>query len=840
MNKLNFPNSLSKQFVFVLAFFTLVWASPAVSQSIVCLDFDGHTIPNWEGSEVKMPPFNHRTSDPATLDAAEQADVDQILRIVREDFSPFNIDVRTEEPPTDDGAPRMTAGCPASLPKGVGVRAVIGGFSTVIRDGFNEAGYALRGSYRSASSDMPNVALVFPYKLSNPVSDPAWSIGNTTSHEIGHVLGLGHLFTFVNSMSTGPRVGNTFLSSIMNTDPNAILANGTLFTTGAQRTTWAVGPVGPLMDGDNLVEAGGPPAWQQDDMQIIGAYSPSDLPDFFNCIFTPARAAALEMLGHSCTPVTPNQIGYRVDDHGDYAGAATALTANGPSFWEANGIIEKPRDVDYFRFQIPRGADPTALVSVSAFFKVNADSTNLNAVLEIRDYSGTHTYRVGERTPLDKLDISITDLHLPPGEYSILVRSQGDPGNTGQYQLRVVFGSSNPFITDHVLMKDRLRLTFNELIDLSTFSPEDGDVHIEDGAGNDIPRGDIDVSAVSTLARTYDVTFPQYTTQDGIRICVGWDIRNLSNEPIDQNGDTISDERDIYCVEEFTAPRVTRVELKNNHIDLQFDEALNPATVNTQTVRTYDGQNRLQLNHNMTPVRINDAQYEQPTNYPSIRGQGFIIDLSAGITDAFGNALIPAQYEFDDQSGPHVSGAGYLGGDYALPGLGRTFNQSAVLVAFDEVISEDSLNQANGQSLAITYYPPTQVTGVKLNGIDVPIDNISSYEAGGFQDSGSDRMWLLSFVPVNGFDGHYELRVGTQVTDLFLNPMNQDGDGINGEAFQDVFHYEFEVPPDFSSREDIGMTDAYRLAGRILWGDGWLLDHYLPSTKMLEGDPLGE
>src|SRR5262249_29983409 len=111
-------------------------------------------------------------------------------------------------------------------------------------------------------------------------------IGNTTSHEFGHALGLAHY----NSQTGGT-------GSII---PSAIMATPDI---GLNRETWATGT---NTDGK-----------AQDDMAVISGAS--------------------------------NTFGYRPDDHGGTRPTATVLTAPG-NVYTATGRIEQVTDLDYFRF----------------------------------------------------------------------------------------------------------------------------------------------------------------------------------------------------------------------------------------------------------------------------------------------------------------------------------------------------------------------------------------------------------------------------------------------------------------------------------------------------------
>ena len=68
----------------------------AYASALICLDFDGHTIkPFLSYGEVRIPAYDSDGS-PQVLSAQEALEVRRITAIVREDFSPFDIDIAVE------------------------------------------------------------------------------------------------------------------------------------------------------------------------------------------------------------------------------------------------------------------------------------------------------------------------------------------------------------------------------------------------------------------------------------------------------------------------------------------------------------------------------------------------------------------------------------------------------------------------------------------------------------------------------------------------------------------------------------------------------------------------
>lgn len=144
----------------------------------VYLDFDGFTTTGtawnsyWGNTSFYSKAFSLNASE--SFAGAELLRIQQIWQRVAEYFSPFNIDVTTEDPGTD--ALSLTTVGDTSY----GIRAVI-----TDEDGKNYGGLGFIGSF-TWPSDTP----VFIY--ANRLSDSVKAIADAAAHEVGHALGLDH------------------------------------------------------------------------------------------------------------------------------------------------------------------------------------------------------------------------------------------------------------------------------------------------------------------------------------------------------------------------------------------------------------------------------------------------------------------------------------------------------------------------------------------------------------------------------------------------------------------------------------------------------------------------
>ena len=157
---------------------------PSASKFIF-LDFDGHITSgtHWNseftnGATIHSPPYD-TDNNSSSFSTTELAAIVAIWKRVAEDFSPFNVDVTTEEPSAGDLSKS------GSIDTRYGIRVVIGGSSSDWL-GISAGGVAWIGSF-DWSSDTP----VFAFE-NDLASGSIKAVAEAVSHEVGHSGSLNH------------------------------------------------------------------------------------------------------------------------------------------------------------------------------------------------------------------------------------------------------------------------------------------------------------------------------------------------------------------------------------------------------------------------------------------------------------------------------------------------------------------------------------------------------------------------------------------------------------------------------------------------------------------------
>ena len=342
---------------------TFLLHSKPGSSKVIYLDFNGHLIPAnsaWAnaynaGAAINAPAFN-TDADPNNFSNSELQVIQNVWRLVAEDFAGFDVDVTTEEP-LNSALLRES-----STDNNYGSRILISPISSYFG---NYGGIAYVGVFDYVG-DYYQPALVFPEKLGNS----AKNIGEASSHEVGHNLGLNH---------DGTTTGSTYYTG---------------------HGTWA--PIMGVGYSKSVVQ------WSRG--EYANANNTQD--DFV-------------VMGQ-------NGLVFKGDDHGNTSATASLLNINAGNASQS-GIVHNRADVDYFSFNTGAGSinlnitpsvySPNLDISASLYDSLgnlilNSNPAVLSANLSTTLSSGTYFISVEGVGAADPLSTGYSD-YSSLGFYSI-------------------------------------------------------------------------------------------------------------------------------------------------------------------------------------------------------------------------------------------------------------------------------------------------------------------------------------------------------------------------------------------------------------------------------------
>jgi hypothetical protein len=314
-------------------------SSYATARAVIFLDFDGHTV---AGTAWNSPDPIYCASS-----GLDNTQLTTVFNRVAEDYRPFNINVTT------DSAVFLAA------PIDMRMRVIL----TTTWEWFGATGGVALPFTFTAGDDTP--CFVFASLLNNNVK----AIGDATSHEAGHTLGLYHQAAY---------------------NASCVKISDYYGGQGAGEIGWA-----PIMG----------VGYYQNTTQWYNG------PNSFGCTNYQSDLSII---------TGGNGFGFRTDDHaGTFAGASTATFAAGQ--FAVSGVIETNTDQDMIKFVMPSNlrfhlnANP---------FNVGAGNAGSNLDMQVTLYDQSQTM-LNVYNPGSLLN-SVIDTVLNTGTYYLKVEGKGN------------------------------------------------------------------------------------------------------------------------------------------------------------------------------------------------------------------------------------------------------------------------------------------------------------------------------------------------------------------------------------------------------------------------------
>jgi hypothetical protein len=365
-----------------------------------------------------------------------------------------------------------------------------------------------------------------------------------------------------------------------------------------------------------------------------------------------------------------------------------------------------------------------------------------------------------------------------------------------------------------------IRVTFDEAIDPASFTPED--VTLYGPTGSLIP---VTVLSVSGTGDTqFDLAFANQTVRGVYRLTVGPNVTDLAGNPMNQNGNGVNGEpADAYNGTVWYASTVATIPFTETFeagsvgaLGSYWSFACDSGTISVTTNYPHSGSYGLQMDAGSS-YDSRDA-----TLHLSLAGQtnvtlDFWVQMYSNALRWGGSATVLVSAD----GGANWTAVGNIGGSgnyehYScnLDSLGLTYSSDVQVLfryssgyytggfAWDDI---RVLTNADVFGAAVTNQVPAGLVAGPVGSVVVTFNEVvdaASFgtndvtvtgPAGGLvplagvSDLGDHRSFRIDFASPQRLAGTYTLTVGPDVLDVAGNPMDQNGDALQGDAYNGSF-----------------------------------------------------
>ena len=364
---------------------------------------------------------------------------------------------------------------------------------------------------------------------------------------------------------------------------------------------------------------------------------------------------------------------------------------------------------------------------------------------------------------------------------------------------------------------DRLRVTFDKAIDVSTFTSED--IVSFTGPNGGISTSYTITSVSGTGNKVFDIRFGVQSSPGTYRLTLGPNIVDSDGNAMNQNGNGVNgeDPGDRYTAEEVlgsSGPRVIEAQWYGeapftlDRLRVTFDKAIDVSTFTSEDIVSFTGPNGgISTSYTITAVsgtgnKVFDIRFGVQSSPGTYR-----LTLGPNIVDSDGNAM--------NQNGNGVNGED----------PGDRYTAETVLGSSGPRVVEAQFKGSRPRtfdSVRFTFSKPinpssfTEDDIIELTGPDGPIStNFIIHSVDGSNNTQFDVIFSQQAKR-----GNYKIVIGPFIEDSSGNPMNQNGDSINGQIPEDRYSIEQYLDTSIKRRYDVMNVNKpirdYRITRSVL------------------------